>query len=265
MKKIVTFSAMALSTLLLTYTIQANENHTIKNNAQSKHEIDSEHWGYMGDIGPRHWNEVKKEFKMCSEGKQQSPINIIASQDTNLKALNLDYKTGAESIINNGHTIQINIKEGSVFKIDGTDYKLKQFHFHVPSENNINGKAYPLEAHFVHATDNGKIAVIAVMFADGEANPILAKAWKKLPSLKVDETTKCTLTTDEVQSLMPKNKDYYKFMGSLTTPPCSENVKWYVFKNAMTASKEQINAFFTLFSFPNNRPVQATNNRNIEG
>ena len=262
-----TLSAIALSTLLLTTTIQANEeaNATKHETNTTKHEAHhAKHWGYMGDVAPSHWSEVKKEFNMCSEGKQQSPINVVATKDTDLKALDLQYKTGSSTIINNGHTIQVNIADGSVLKLDGADYKLKQFHFHVPSENNINGEKYPLEAHFVHATDDGKLAVVAVMFEEGAENPVLAKAWKKIPSLKVGEEAKCGLTADEVKAIMPENKDYYKFMGSLTTPPCSENVKWHVYKNAMTASKEQINAFFTTFSFPNNRPVQATNDRVIE-
>jgi carbonic anhydrase len=259
MKKLITLSAIALSTLLLTTTAQANEEAHAE-----KHEAHAKHWGYMGDVAPTHWSDVKKEFNMCSEGKQQSPINIIASKDVDLKPLNLEYKSGSKSIINNGHTIQVNVADGDVFKIDGADYKLKQFHFHVPSENNINGEAYPLEAHFVHATDDGKLAVIAVMFTEGAENPVLAKAWKKIPTLKVGEEAKCGLTADEVKALMPDNKDYYKFMGSLTTPPCSENVKWFVYKTPLTASKEQINAFFDTFSFPNNRPINPINDRVIE-
>ena len=264
MKTLIRLSAMTLSTLLLTGIAQANEKPTLKKEETKHQETHAQHWGYMGEVGPRHWSDVKKEFKMCSEGKQQSPINVVASKDIDLKALDLQYKTGSKSIINNGHTVQVNMAEGSILKLDGANYKLKQFHFHVPSENNINGEAYPLEAHFVHATDDGKLAVIAVMFEEGDENPILAKAWKKLPTLKVGEESKCGLSADDVKALMPKNKDYYKFMGSLTTPPCSENVKWHVYKNTLTASKEQINAFFTLFSFPNNRPVQASNGREID-
>ena len=267
MKTIITYSAIALSTLLLTTSIQAKDEHS-KDANSTKHEAHeahhAKHWAYMGNVGPKHWSEVKKEFNMCSEGKQQSPINVIASKDIELKALALEYKTGSKSIINNGHTVQVNVEDGSVLKIDGADYKLKQFHFHVPSENNINGNKFPLEAHFVHATDDGKLAVVAVMFTEGEENPVLAKIWKKLPSLKVGEEAKCGLSADEIKALMPENKDYYKFMGSLTTPPCSENVKWQVYKTPLTVSKEQINAFFTLFGFPNNRPVQDTNKREID-
>ena len=259
MKKMITLSVIALFTLLLTSVAQANEEANV-----IKHDTHHKHWAYMGNVGPKHWSEIKKEFNMCSEGNQQSPINVVATKDTDLKPLDLNYTAGSSTIIDNGHTVQVNIAEGSVLKIDGADYKLKQFHFHVPSENNINGNAYPLEAHFVHATDDGKLAVIAVMFEEGAENPILAKAWKKVPSLKIGEAVKYGLTADEVYALMPKNKDYYKFLGSLTTPPCSENVKWHVFKTPLTVSKEQINAFFNKFSFPNNRPVQLTNKRVIE-
>ena len=258
MKKHLTCSAIAISALLLTTTIHANDKKTVH------HETHTKHWGYMGDTGPRHWSELDAKYHMCSEGKQQTPINIIPTKDTELKPLDIHYKAGSTTIVNNGHTVQINIGKGSLFNIDGVTYKLKQFHFHVPSENNINGDAFPLEAHFVHATDDGKLAVIAVMFNEGEANPVLDKVWKKLPTLKVGKAVKCGLSADEIKALMPKDKEYYKFMGSLTTPPCSENVKWYVFKTPLNASKEQINTFFSLFGFPNNRPVQPTNGRLIE-
>jgi carbonic anhydrase len=254
MNKLTKYSSIAIATLLLTTSY----------GFASEHASHEKHWGYMGDTGPSHWSELNKKFNMCSEGNQQSPINVVPSKENKLAALDLQYKTGSTGIIDNGHTIQVNIKDGSVLKLDGADYKLKQFHFHVPSENNINGKAYPLEAHFVHATDDGKLAVVAVMFEEGEENPILAKAWSKLSDLKVGEEAKCGLSSDDVKALMPKNKDYYKFMGSLTTPPCSENVKWHVYKTPLTVSKAQVNKFFTQFSFPNNRPVQPTNKREIQ-
>jgi len=258
MKKYVIYSVAVLSALFITTQIQANETHN------RAHKADTKHWGYLGDTGPSHWSGLNEKFHMCSQGKQQSPINIVPTKETGLQPLNLAYKTGSQSIVNNGHTVQVNMKDGSIFTIDGTDYTLKQFHFHVPSENNINGDKFPLEAHFVHATDDGKLAVVAVMFQEGEENPVLAKLWKKFPSLKVGEAAKCGLSAKEVQALMPKEKAYYRFMGSLTTPPCSENVKWHVFKTPLTASKAQINAFFSLFSFPNNRPIQPTNGRSIE-
>lgn len=270
MNNIIKYSTIALSTLLVITISQANEDTNITkekhevNTTKSSHHAHSAHWGYMGENGPTHWADVKAEFNMCSEGKVQTPINVVATKNSDLKPLELNYTVGAKNIINNGHSVQINIKDGNIFKLDGLDYKLKQFHFHVPSENNINGQAYPLEAHFVHATDDGKLAVIAVMFKEGATNAILTKAWKNISNLKLGEAVESTLTIEEINALMPNNKEYYKFMGSLTTPPCSEGVKWFVYKHPLTVSKAQINSFFNLFSFPNNRPIQPSNNRVIE-
>lgn len=262
MKKITTYSTIALTALLLV-TGCSKTTKTAHTEEETDH---AKHWGYTGDVAPSHWSELNKKFNMCSEGKQQSPINIVPTKDIELPALNLNYTTGSETIIDNGHTVQINIADGSVLNIDGEKYKLKQFHFHTPSENNINGKQFPLEAHFVHATDDGKLAVVAVMFKEGAENPVLAKIWKKFPTLKEKEGTavKCGLTSDEVKALMPTNKDYYKFTGSLTTPPCSEQVKWHVYKTPLTVSKEQAEKFTALFGHPNNRPIQDTNKRVIE-
>ena len=258
MKKITSYSTIALTTLLLATGCNESAPHV---KAETHH---AKHWGYTAEVAPSHWSELKESFKMCSEGKSQSPINIVATSDIELPTLNLNYTTGSKSIIDNGHTVQVNIDDGSVLKIDGADYKLKQFHFHTPSENNINGASFPLEAHFVHATDDGKLAVVAVMFKEGTENATLAKIWKKLPVLKRGTEAKCGLTSDEVKSLMPTNKDYYKFTGSLTTPPCSENVKWHVYKTPLTVSKAQASAFTALFGHPNNRPIQDTNKRVIE-
>jgi len=258
MKKIQLYSTVAIAALLLT----TGCNQLTQKAEHAEHH--GKHWGYTGDVAPKHWSELNEKFAMCSEGKQQSPINLVPSSDIELPALNMNYTTGSKSIINNGHTVQVNIAKGSTFTI-GTDvYELKQFHFHTPSENNINSKSFPLEAHFVHATKDGKLAVIAVMFEEGEANPILAKIWKKLPKLEEGTEAKCGLTSDEVKALMPKNKDYYQFMGSLTTPPCSEQVKWHVYKTPLTISKEQVTQFFDVFGHTNNRPIQDTNKRVIE-
>jgi carbonic anhydrase len=224
----------------------------------------AKHWGYLGESSPAHWGDISSDFKMCKEGKQQSPINIVPTKDTNLTPLDLNYTAGAKSIINNGHSIQVNMQDGNTLKLDGKVYKLKQFHFHVPSENNIKGDKFPLEAHFVHVADDGKIAVIGVMFVEDKENPVLKKAWSKLPKLEIGKEDKCGLSVDEVKSLMPKNKDYYRFKGSLTTPPCSEGVDWIVYKEPLSVSREQVNSFFNTFSFPNNRPVQPANKREIQ-
>lgn len=218
------------------------------------------HWAYSGDEGPEHWGGLSDKFAACSTGKNQSPINISGLIEAELKPISFSYSAASTEILNNGHTIQVNYKSGSKINIDGIDFELKQFHFHAPSENLIDGKSYPLEAHLVHADKDGNLAVIGVMFVEGKENKALAQAWAKMPK-KADD--KQVLTGVAANDLLPENRDYYRFNGSLTTPPCSEGVRWLVMKNAMTASKSQIEAFTNVMQHPNNRPVQATNARPI--
>lgn len=261
MKKLTTLSAIAISTLFLaTGCTQTAPKH----HEESEVSHHAKHWGYTEDVAPKHWSELNPQFKMCSEGKQQSPINIVPTNDIELPALNLNYNTGSTSIVNNGHTVQVNIKNGSTFTIGSDVYELKQFHFHTPSENQINGTSYPLEAHFVHATKDGKLAVIAVMFQEVVSNAVLTKIWKKLPNLKLNEETKLELTSEEIKALMPDDKSYYQFVGSLTTPPCTEGVKWYVYKTPLAISKEQVQQFFDLYGHSNHRPIQESNGREID-
>jgi carbonic anhydrase len=226
-------------------------------------EAHTTHWGYLGESSPVHWGEFDAKFATCKDGKMQSPINIIPTKDENLAPLDINYTSKAKSIINNGHSIQVNIEDGSTLKVDGKVYKLKQFHFHVPSENNIKGDVFPLEAHFVHVSDDGKIAVIGVMFKEGEENPTLKKIWANLDKLKVGEAIECKADIADIKSLLPQKSQYYSFKGSLTTPPCTEGVNWFVYKDPLSVSKEQVNSFFSQFGFPNNRPVQPVNGREI--
>ena len=235
--------------LLISYAIYANDH--------------VKHWGYTADVAPSHWSELNPKYKMCSEGKSQSPINIVASSDIDLSPLALHYNTKSTTVIDNGHTVQVNIAEGSTFIIGDDKYELKQFHFHTPSENNINGKSFPFEVHFVHATKDGKLAVLAVMFEEAkENNAIISKIWSKFP-LKEGKKTELVLSAEEIQALMPSDKEYYKFTGSLTTPPCSEEVKWHVMKKPLTISKAQVKKFFDIYGHTNNRPIQKTNERKI--
>ena len=257
-KKIIALSLASIATVFLT-TGCVNHTENIKNHEMSHHKA---HWGYQGNVSPSHWGNMDEKFAMCGKGTMQTPINIIATNDKNLTPLGIDYTTSSKNVINNGHTVQVNIQSGSTLTIDGETYELKQFHFHTPSENNINGTSYPLEAHFVHATKDGKLAVVAVMFKDGKANPILEKIWNKFP-LEENKAVSIDLSSTDIKSIMPSNKEYYKFMGSLTTPPCSESVKWNVYKTEMTISQEQVKEFYDVFGHTNNRPLQNTNNRTI--
>ena len=155
----------------------------------------------------------------------------------------------------------MNYAPGSKISVDGHEFELKQYHFHAPSENHINGKSYPMEAHLVHADENGNLAVIAVMFVDGGANEVIAKAWSHMPS-KAGATR--SLSSDvSAEGILPANRDYYRFNGSLTTPPCSEGVWWLVMKKPVAVSKAQIEKFSQVMGHPNNRPIQPLNARPV--
>ena len=218
------------------------------------------HWEYSGETGPENWAKLSPEYSACA-GKNQSPINIGGLIDAKLKPIVFNYKAGTTEILNNGHTVQVNAAAGSSIMVDGIQFDLKQFHFHAPSENLIKGKSYPLEAHLVHADKDGNLAVVAVMFSAGKASKALEKAWAQMPQKEGD---KLGLTAKlSAQEILPSNRDYYRFNGSLTTPPCSEGVRWLVMKYPSTASKAQIEAFAHVMHHPNNRPVQSVNARPI--
>jgi len=270
MRKVTKCTTIALTSMLLaTISVQANaDKHTDESHAK--------HWGYTADVGPSHWSELNKKYHMCSEGKQQSPINVVANtQDKLLPPLDIQYIKSSKSVahhtntghtqeLNNGHTVEVEVDGGNMFNVDGESYELKQFHFHTPSENHVDGKSYPLEAHFVHASKDGKLAVIAVMFEEGTEHPTLKKIWSKFP-MKVNKELDIKFNADDLNSMMPTDKSYYRFKGSLTTPPCTEDVKWFVLKTPLSVSKAEIDAIYKELGHANNRPVQATNKREIDG
>jgi len=252
---------LSLSIILLASTlssVQAKEpSHDM---AANKHK--AAHWGYEGDVGPEHWGEMSDKFKLCSSGENQSPIDIKSNFDVDLPPVKFDYTAKTSKIVNNGHTIQVDVKPGSRITVDGKSFDLKQFHFHTPSENKINGKSFPLEAHFVHRnSDENSFAVVAVMFKEGEANPVLEKIWEQMPN-KAGGVTKLENTLDYTK-LLPKDQDYYRFNGSFTTPPCTEGVYWHVMKTPLSASKAQIEKFLATMHHPNNRNIQKIHARVI--
>lgn len=218
------------------------------------------HWGYSGENGPEHWAQVTPEFGACA-GKNQSPVNLQGFIDAKLAPIPFNYKSEGREIVNTGHSVQINYTPGSTITVDGIAFELKQLHFHAPSENMIEGKSYPLEAHLVHASAKGELTVVALMFKEGASNPALEEAWKQLPAESGD---KAVLNTPfRAERLLPKKHEYFRFNGSLTTPPCTEGVRWIVMRQPLTASKQQIEAFKALMEHPNNRPVQPINAREI--
>lgn len=218
-------------------------------------------WSYDGKEGPTHWGDLRPDYSPCKLGKHQSPIDIRNAKSEQLLAIQFNYKPSPLKIINNGHTIQINYQPGSWITIGGSRYELRQFHFHHPSEETIDGKRYDMVIHLVHADDKGHLAVIAVLLSKGNPNPTIQKLWENLPKTIGKEEA---VTGVEINAgfLVPESRGYYTFDGSLTTPPCSEGVTWFVLKTPVDISAEQIESFDRLY--PNNaRPTQASNNRLI--
>jgi len=216
-------------------------------------------WGYSGPEGPEHWGELDPQFTVCSTGKNQSPVDLTGMVESELPPIVFNYQSGDNEILNNGHTIQVNYNLANTIRVDGQEFELKQFHFHSPSENTIEGQSFPMEAHFVHIDKGGNIAVVALLYKQGEPNVELEKSWALMPENSGDK--KAIPRSISPNTLLPKIRDYYRFSGSLTTPPCTEGVLWLVMKNFNTASKEQIEKFSHTMHHPNNRPVQPLNGR----
>lgn len=223
--------------------------------------VRSPHWSYEGSKDPAHWGKLSPDFSLCETGKNQSPVNIQGVLKSNHGKLELAFQQGKQQIVNNGHTIQVNVSEGNTLRLDNDTLTLQQFHFHAPSENQIGGKQFPLEAHFVYKDKNGVLAVLALMFLEGKSNPQLAKAWQQIPTA-VDQTSVLNKPLD-INALLPKWFKFYRFSGSLTTPPCSEGVRWIVLEQPASASTEQINQFRSAIHHANNRPIQPLNGRII--
>lgn len=223
----------------------------------------SEHpaWSYEGDGAPEHWGDLSADFSQCKTGMNQSPINITSTQKTHLAPLDFRFGDVPLTEINNGHTVQVNDDGGDELTLDNEKFSLQQFHFHTPSENTIDGKSFPLEAHFVHKNDKDEIAVIAVMFQTGKENPELQKLWQAMPG-KAGEAVSIKQKLD-LKGLFPADLSYYRFSGSLTTPPCTEGVRWLVIKQPMTVSEQQVEKFAATMHHHNNRPVQPLHGRMI--
>ena len=214
------------------------------------------HWEYEGEMGPENWG---KEFPTCGKGKSQSPLNIKGPFEKVRFNIVPDYKPGPLKILNNGHTIQVNVTPGSKIRIDGKAYDLLQFHFHRPSEEHINGKPSAMVIHYVHKNDSGELAVLGVLLQEGNENPGIKTLWSHAPSKEGPEVAPDNVAFNPA-NLLPREMEFYHYDGSLTTPPCTEKVKFYILKTQVNIGKEQI----TQFPFKMNaRPVQPLNERKI--
>ena len=220
------------------------------------------HWEYEGKEGPEHWGELSKDYAACSLGQKQSPINITGATREKLPAIDFNYQPSPLKIINNGHTVQANYADGSGIKIGNDVYKLVQFHVHSPSEEQIQGKSYDMVVHLVHKNDAGQLAVVGVLFEKGKENVALAPFVAEIPKQAGPEQTVAGVTVDAAR-LLPANKSYYTFEGSLTTPPCSEGVRWMVLKSPVQVSAAQLAAIKAVVHH-NARPVQPLHGRVVK-
>jgi len=224
--------------------------------AQEKHD---HHWGYEGKEGPEHWGDLEKDYASCKLGQLQAPIDIRNAKKSELPAIQFDYHAGPLRIVNNGHSVQVNYAPGSIITVGEKRYELKQFHFHRPSEESINGRHSEMVIHLVHADADGNYGVVAVLLETGAANAAIETLWSHAPKQAGPEQ-KLDNVQIQPSGLLPSAHGYYTFAGSLTTPPCTENVTWFVLKAPVTISKEQAAAFARLYEH-NARPLQPLNGR----
>lgn len=219
-------------------------------------------WDYGQVRGPSHWGDLEQDFAACKNGHQQSPIDIRNPQKADLSPLQFDYKTSPLHIVDNGHTIMIRYAPGSFLSVNGKRYELQQFHFHRPSEEKIEGRQFGMSLHLVHKNEQGKLAVVAVVLERGRENEAVRELWKNLPKEKEREESPERLEID-VRSLLPSDRGYYMYQGSLTTPPCTENVTWFVLKQPVNVSPSQIEQF-SKFYRDDARPPQPVFGRVIQ-
>lgn len=220
-------------------------------------------WSYSGlqFAGPAGWGTVKAEYGLCKTGKLQSPINILSgsAQKAPLPQIEFQYTPTFLKVLNTGHTTQVNPEKAGQIVVGGETYTLTQYHFHAPSEEQVDGKSFAMSAHLVHQNASGKIAVVAVLFELGAYNPALASLWARFPRVVGSEIAYPSVRID-IAKILPSERAYYTYEGSLNMPPCSEGVTWFVLKKPLTVSPGQIRDFTAQHSV-NARPVQPLNGR----
>ncbi len=221
----------------------------------------SDHWSYEGEHGPANWGKINTAWSKCGVGERQSPIDIRDGMKVDLEQIVFDYKPSSFSVIDNGHTIQVNVSAGNFVTVQNRSYELVQFHFHRPSEERINGRSFEMVVHMEHRDPEGKLAVVAVLLERGKGNSTIQTVWNNLPLEKHDTITPSVVL--DVGELLPASREYFTYMGSQTTPPCAEGVLWLVMKQPMQAAPAQMALFSRLYPL-NARPVQASSGRVIK-
>jgi len=226
---------------------------------------DPSSWSYTGNTGPAKWGKMAKEFAACGTGELQSPIDIPDAhvRKGDIPAMLFNYKPSPLSIVDDGHTIRVNYAPGSYVNNNGKRYDLVAIEFHKPGEEKVNGKGHEMSAHLIHKDKDNKVAIIAVLLDQGAENPVLKTLWSNLPSMKNKESVVDSVTINAV-GLLPKHKGYYTYAGSLTAPPCTEGVTWFVMQEPVSVSADQIARFGRVYP-ANARPIQPRNDRDILG
>jgi carbonic anhydrase len=217
------------------------------------------HWTYDGDTGPAHWGNVSEDYGVCKTGESQSPIDLNGGIPAETLPIEFDYAVTPLRLENNGHTVVAHYAPGSGITIEGQRFELLQFHFHAPSEHKINGKPAVMEVHFVHRNRQGQLAVVGVLVEQGAENMALAEIWNHLPS-HAGPAQDFDGVLINGRDLLPGKRAYYRYMGSLTTPPCSEGVNWFLMVAPIQASLSQVLHFAAPIG-SNNRPIQSGNGR----
>lgn len=222
---------------------------------------DGHEWGYTGPEGAEHWAELAKENALCGNGQQNSPIDLKDAIDATLGKLQLDYGAVPLVVRNTGHSIQLDLHAGGTMRVGGKQYDALQLHFHHPSEHLLNGRRFPMEAHIVHQGPDGTLGVLAIFFETGKANPAFQRVLDAMPSDKNQTRQVADAVVRASDFLPPANqRSFYRYEGSLTTPPCNETVDWVVLSQPVQVSREQINAFERVYPF-NARPLQPLDRR----
>lgn len=220
------------------------------------------HWSYEGDGGPSNWAELRPDYAACGSGRRQSPIDIREGIQVNLEDIKFDYKPTQFRITDTGHTVQVDVGQGMGLTVMNKRYELLQFHFHRPSEERVNGRAFDMVVHMVHRNLDGQLAVVAIFLEKGSEHPLIQTLWNNLPLEKSMDVTPENVI--DPNKLLPENRSYWTYMGSLTTPPCTENVLWMVLKQPVQVTGEQVAIFSHLYR-NNTRPVQPANGRLVKG
>ena len=222
-------------------------------------------WSYEGTSGPEHWGDLDPDYAACKVGREQSPIDIRNAKKAQLPAIRFEYKSGPLKIINNGYTaVRVNYApgNGNFLFVGDQRYELTQFHFHHPSEEFIDGKPYDMVAHLMHESNDNKVAGVAVLLKAGRANAIVQQLWEHMPNTPGKEEVIAGVEVNPT-GLLPRDTSYYTYMGSLTAPPCTEGVTWFVLRTPVDISAEEISRFATLY--PHDvRPPQSLNGRVVK-